>query len=866
MVPFASSLRHLLGRSQAQPTSAPDSIARYDGMSDGELYSQQIRDEALQHYDNDPANRSRLQSPMAEQTQLYSNKHGSQPSLPQYGQQSQQFAASQNGRDQSDVYGSGQIPQESGNSGRDQYEGTLQQLRSRTATAQPSHMSPTSVRPNEHDQALHFSDANANAGTEVQVKTKPSAEVGSDRDLFAEFTNEDAYIDDSRNAANHWQIVNETPQVATQASLHTLPTVEEPASEVQLPRDTLERTEGVDAAAASSHAAMEASAITPAQISQLFTVDTSRLASETDVTASGLPSATTQPQGPDARNTAIHGDTSSSQFHRSASIDAPQGDFSYETRTKDAQRAGVDARSGVNDGNSQRSPSADSVLGSECHSSEDTAISLSGIDLAARARQLAWSERHKFSDTGTLAAQAVQENPRLLHGSTAVQQYGHNAINLPPGIYGHQQMMNQPSRALEACSYSNANGPQRSSTFPHVANLNYAPLPVSGQNDQSQFWRSRISMQQLALPGYQYTPMYPTQGLVGPQRIAEVQEEEHSEASDDDEPLVTRASRHRSATAEATVFPAAHEQAGSKVDTKPVKDALRSSASGVKANSVIELSDDDTDKAESIDWKLPPYEATYYPPAKPEDGHMAKVSIPGKPRAEVALTEDHNQQEMQLFLDLFLPVQRALAQPDPEPAHAIINFHTISVMVLEAFAHYECGDEMGRGYGFFGGNEARRPSPSSSDGELPRTRSAKDADVDEIFFAVIDRWRAGLALGKETMKLIRGCQEFCDIALDVIHYVKDHGLLQPEPRKRKERSDKGVTRGPRGANAGETASPKPKTAVKRKADAVEKAPAKKGAKAKTNELQARKKTKVEEKKKPKSKSKPGVTVFNSKKK
>jgi hypothetical protein len=122
--------------------------------------------------------------------------------------------------------------------------------------------------------------------------------------------------------------------------------------------------------------------------------------------------------------------------------------------------------------------------------------------------------------------------------------------------------------------------------------------------------------------------------------------------------------------------------------------------------------------------------------------------------------------------------------------------------------------------------------------------------------------------GSESLKLIRGCQEFCDVALDVIHYVKEHGLTRSEVKKRKERSDKGAVRGPRGGgNAGKaTEGGKPKAAVKRKADAGD--GQKKGAKeAKVNKLEPRKKAKVEVKRaKPKPKSgASGVVVVPRKK-
>lgn len=276
----------------------------------------------------------------------------------------------------------------------------------------------------------------------------------------------------------------------------------------------------------------------------------------------------------------------------------------------------------------------------------------------------------------------------------------------------------------------------------------------------------------------------------------------------------------------------------------------------ISADSVIgspgqleDRSDNDASDAEPISWKLPSFDITYHRPEKPNDNHEAAVSIPNLVREHVALTDDHHQQEMQLFIEVFLPAQRALQTPDPEPAHAVINFHTISVMVLEAFVQWEIGDELGRGYGFHGGNTAMRPLPQGKEEDEPeRIRSATDADVDEIFFAVVDRWRAGMLSDKGTLHLIRGCQEFCEIALDVIHYIKEHGLLSPEEKKRKERSDKGSVRGPKG-DAEDSKG-------KRKADA-----------GKVNNVSSRKKSKTEDKKgkkpvaKSKTKEKSSVVVF-----
>lgn len=258
-------------------------------------------------------------------------------------------------------------------------------------------------------------------------------------------------------------------------------------------------------------------------------------------------------------------------------------------------------------------------------------------------------------------------------------------------------------------------------------------------------------------------------------------------------------------------------------------------------NAAITISDDEDpdDSIEPISWKLPDHEVSYQPSTANNDMPSAKVSLPGLVREEILLAPDHADQEAQLFLHVFLPAHQALPTPDPAPAHAVLNFHTIAVLVLEAFTQFELGDELGRDY-----QNQTRASP-------PPSRSATDANVDDIFFAVIDRWRAGLESGKQPLKLIRGCQEFCDVALDVIYYVKEHGLLKAQPKKRKEHSDKGTVRGPRGGEG-------VKAGVKRKAVEGKGKAVKRG---KVTEMQGRKKAKVEAKK-----GKSGVTVVNARKK
>jgi hypothetical protein len=185
-----------------------------------------------------------------------------------------------------------------------------------------------------------------------------------------------------------------------------------------------------------------------------------------------------------------------------------------------------------------------------------------------------------------------------------------------------------------------------------------------------------------------------------------------------------------------------------------------------------------------INWKLPQYEATFEPPKTKDDTTVAKISIPGLVREEILLSPDHAEQETHLLLNVFMPAQQALATPDTSPAQAVLNFHTIAVMVIEAYIQFEIGDEFGTGRGHWHSDHDR------TDTEYKRLRDAKDADTDEIFFAVIDRWRAGTESNKQPSKMIRGAQEFCDVALDVVFYIKENGLLASEKWKEEERIKK----------------------------------------------------------------------------
>ena len=284
-------------------------------------------------------------------------------------------------------------------------------------------------------------------------------------------------------------------------------------------------------------------------------------------------------------------------------------------------------------------------------------------------------------------------------------------------------------------------------------------------------------------------------------------------------------------------------------------------------------------------WALPKYEVTLQPVEKKDDVPSVKVSLPNLVREELLLSPDHAEQEVHLLMTLFIPGQETLTTPDPQPAIAVLNFHTIAVMVIEAFVQFEIGDEMS-----LGPPHLRGLALNKVDDEM-RIHDAKDADVDEIFFAVIDRWRAGMASSKENLSMIRGVQEFCDVALDVIYYIKENGLFKPEPKKRAksakatkaaDKQDKETVnakgKGKMKANAEDTASnakkgvkrpapPKVNELQAKKKAKVTKAPATKAsmakAKASTAKASTAKTRKAPPKTKPKAKSS-GVSVINRK--
>ncbi|KAL5383733.1 hypothetical protein DPSP01_005837 [Paraphaeosphaeria sporulosa] len=278
--------------------------------------------------------------------------------------------------------------------------------------------------------------------------------------------------------------------------------------------------------------------------------------------------------------------------------------------------------------------------------------------------------------------------------------------------------------------------------------------------------------------------------------------------------------------------------------------------------------------SDEISFKLPQYHVEVMPLRTKDDYPEVRVNLPGMIRESLLLTPDHAHQEIHLLKHLFMPGQQSLATPDPAPMVALLNFHTIATMVLEAYTAYEVGDL-----------EATTFASSSSNNKKDDTE-ALDATKDEIFFAVMDRWRVGLAEEtlKPSYKLIRGVQEFCDIALDVIYYLEEYGFVDGPQMMRKERGDKGVKKskdknGGKKAGAGngsdeddvsEGSTPKKRS---RSSKAHNDSPLKGKGKTKgeVNALQARKKPKTtpkpkaSTKKQPKVKKEPTVSVISRKK-
>lgn len=687
-----------------------------------------------------------------------------------------------------------------------------------------------------------------NAG--VQVKQEPVAHENDNynehdvQDLFDEFTNGSFHDDDAPNSAQ----TQKAPNPSDHTSLNAPSVKQDPDSEIRLCVDKSPRVKTVGSPIATGCSTPQIPAVMAKQTPETPTVALPQVILDPDVSNSRVCS---EPAYLQSRASASH-------------ADIVQKQHSFERYTPAAELSTMCTQTQPDSDPNVQFPPVDSITGVQRHGSVHTASSSAVIDPSVNSQLLAqeWLHRRKYFDTSGSTADVVNADPILLYGPRPTQDQSNSQLI----------SATRPPQGLSSVQSTPVYWQQRIPTTSHDMVPQHSDYPQASRYDKPQAPGTTpargLSSTPLVSPfSHSTTQSIINQSSVGPRLIADVNVKDTSEVSDDDEPLATRVPRHDSTTASLTLGSSQLSvNSNSKSVAPSATAATKLHVSDTKQDSIIELSDnEDEATAEPISWKLPDFEVTYHPPATANDLPLAKVSILGGStnlvRAEVALTEDHAQQEMELFLNVFLPAQQALKTPDPEPAHAVINFHTISVMVLEAFVQYEIGDEMGRGYGFHGGNidnQALRPKSSASDNEPARRYSAKDADVDEIFLAVIDRWRAGVISGKGTSKLIRGCQEFCDIALDVVHYVKEHGLSPQGPKRRKERSDKGVKRGARGS-AQETEA-KGKTASKRKFGADKGNTSAK--KSKVNDLQPRKKAKKEPKKSPaKRKTSPHVTVF-----
>lgn len=156
-----------------------------------------------------------------------------------------------------------------------------------------------------------------------------------------------------------------------------------------------------------------------------------------------------------------------------------------------------------------------------------------------------------------------------------------------------------------------------------------------------------------------------------------------------------------------------------------------------------------------------------------KDFPSTKVTVPGMIREEILLKPQHPKFSVTLLREVFVPLHQRLypaGTRDPEPAYSILNFTTIANIVVGVYFIQK------------------------EDGYKP-----EEANTDEVFFSAIDNWRVGTATARDRYETIRGVQEFCDVVLEVVFWIKEHGLGEEDgPRKRQERSDKGVKRGPKG--------------------------------------------------------------------
>lgn len=737
MEPFTNPLPHTWSEEQALEVAVPGLIAHLDGASDGESHGQQSQTPIPQQQPFDSSASSHMAPPgIAEQARVPILNDD----LPEHMQL--------------DTRNSLPIVQEAQMTDGQQYDNTMQHFPSQAINSQTS--GPVSKNLNPVN-LVHMPSIPLAATRETEVKQELATDY---HDVFAAFTNEASHEEENAETEQGSNDVSgAVDRVPIPASIKLEPDI---GSQVN-PR----RAKTVNFAVGSNHdiPKVHAAAPLPEFLSRNDNFHSGAHLAETEAFPKRIRPVTPEPH---EIGTRVRFTQSESPSMAAARDDTTQINFEQWVQASIQQSIDYQA-SPLPDG---RQRLMGPVEQSQQHGTTRAASSLSEMALMPvnddRSAQL-WQQRVQLLNTNPAFAEQIH---RMVHGP------------LPQFDHVKGQHITGSSNFTGPSGPSNlqsSNPSQRFSTSqPRVStsyNGHLPHQPLSSHLPHAHPLAQRIPSDhgaslQMSNPNWPTGYPFTSAGPIDPHNT-QVHEED-VEMSDQSQALtIDKGSGDLDISADSVI--------GGRDDLK-------------------DASDNDASNAEPISWKLPSFEITYHGPEKPNDNHEAAVSIPNLVREHVVLTDDHHRQEMQLFLEVFLPAQRALQTPDPQPAHSVINFHTISVMVLEAFVQWEIGDELGRGYGFHGGNTAMRPPPQGKEDDEPeRIRSATDADVDEIFFSVVDRWRAGMLSDKGTFKLIRGCQEFCDIALDVIHFVKEHGLLSPEEKKKKkERSDKGSVRVPKG--------------------------------------------------------------------
>ncbi|KAF2649132.1 hypothetical protein K491DRAFT_721939 [Lophiostoma macrostomum CBS 122681] len=270
----------------------------------------------------------------------------------------------------------------------------------------------------------------------------------------------------------------------------------------------------------------------------------------------------------------------------------------------------------------------------------------------------------------------------------------------------------------------------------------------------------------------------------------------------------------------------------------------------------------------------PQFEFLYTPPATPSAYPTAKISLPGLVRHEILLSVDHHATEAHLFEHVFLPAQRTLHATSPDtaasldPKLSVLNFHTIAGLCIDAFYNAAAPDaELGlgaiggsSGTGLSGGKAGGGNSGRDKPLKPPSLTTLSTLDIDAVFFAASDNYRIGLLAHRDNYFAIRGVQEFCDVALDVCFFVKEHGFGSAggkgvkddgSERVRRERKDKGVKRGPRAGKTGGEKEGDMEWVGEEEGEGFAKP---KGKGAKVNVVEARKKSKLKVKVGPKGKA------------